>query len=199
MTASTKRPDIRSLAMAGILCALIGVMTLIPQTGYIAIPALQVAITTLHIPVIIGAILLGPGWGAVIGGFWGVTCLIKAFVMPTSVTDFLFQNPLISVAPRILVGVAAALVYRALRKRLGEKNRMLTFYLTGIAGALTNTILVLTLLGLFSAEVLKMLGGSLWGVFTVVITVNGLLEIIVAPILVAAAAAAVLSALKRRI
>lgn len=191
--------DVRSLSIAGILCALIGAMTLVPQTGYIAIPALQISITTLHVPVIIGAILLGPGWGAVIGGFWGITCMLKAFAMPPSVLDLLFRNPLYSVAPRIMVGLIAALVYRALSARLGEKRRFLSFYLTGMAGAITNSALVLGFLALFSAEALKVLGGSLWAILGIVLTVNGLLEIIVAPILISAAAAAVFSALKRRV
>ena len=191
-----KKEQIQSLAIAGVLCALIGAMTAIPQTGYISYGV--IAITTLHIPVIIGAILLGPWWGTAIGAFWGVTCLIRAFVMPVELVDPLFRNPLISVLPRLLVGLVAGFVYQGLKKALGEKGTKISFYITGAAGAITNTGLVLGLLFLFSENTAKYFGGSFVNVVKVVLTVNGALEILAAPVLIAAAATAVFALLKRK-
>ena len=57
--------DTRKLARAGILCALIIVMTVVPYTGYIYYGLIE--ITTLHIVVAVGAVLLGWEYGAVLG------------------------------------------------------------------------------------------------------------------------------------
>ena len=75
-----------------------------------------VSATTMHIPVIIGAVLEGPVVGALIGLVFGVTSLIRAAVAPNGPIDPLFINPLLSVLPRLFIGPAAWLVWRALRR-----------------------------------------------------------------------------------
>ena len=62
---SKRTTDTRNLARAGILCALIIVMTIVPYTGYIYYGLIE--ITTLHIVVAVGAVLLGWEYGAVLG------------------------------------------------------------------------------------------------------------------------------------
>ena len=96
----------------------------------------------MHVPVIIGAIIEGPLAGAVIGGIFGLSSLIRAFITPTP-TNFIFWNPLISIGVRIMVGVVSAYVYRAL------KNKKAGVAITAVVGTFVNTIGVLGLAYLF--------------------------------------------------
>ena len=66
--ASKRKTDTRNLVRAGILSALIIVMTIVPYTGYIYYGLIE--ITTLHIVVAVGAVLLGWEYGAVLGLVW---------------------------------------------------------------------------------------------------------------------------------
>lgn len=105
---STQRTLI--IAQVGILSALITVMTFVPYLGYISYGGLS--ITLLHIPVIIGAVVLGPKYGGLLGGVWGITCIIKAVLAPpTPLEGIIFRNPIIALIPRILVGIVAGAVY----------------------------------------------------------------------------------------
>ncbi|MEG0754018.1 MAG: ECF transporter S component, partial [Angelakisella sp.] len=87
--------------------------------GMIQIP--PVSITLMHIPVIIGGILLGYGAGAFLGGAIGVLSIIRSTFAAAGPIDLLFNpavsgNPLGSIVmallPRILLGVAAVFIYR---------------------------------------------------------------------------------------
>ena len=57
--------DTRSMAVLAMLC---GVLLVMGMTGIGFIPLPVIKATTMHIPVILGAVLLGPGAGAVLGG-----------------------------------------------------------------------------------------------------------------------------------
>jgi len=137
-----QRDKLRKLILIAIFSALIVVMTWLPFTGYITAGVIE--ITTLHIVVILGAALLGPAGGTVLGLVWGLTCLWRAYVGPTAAVAQIygFGNPLISVLPRMLVGLVAGLVFACLSKT--RVNRSFALGLTAIAGSLTNTVLVLS-------------------------------------------------------
>ncbi|HZK38983.1 MAG TPA: ECF transporter S component, partial [Clostridia bacterium] len=109
------------LAQVGVLSALITVMTFIPYLGYISYGGLS--ITLLHIPVIIGAVVLGPKIGGLLGGVWGVTCIIKAVLAPpTPLEGIIFRNPIIALIPRIIVGFVAGAVFVLISKNDGPKK-----------------------------------------------------------------------------
>lgn len=100
-----------------IAAALSAVAILLGATRLGFIPfVLGIAITIMHVPVIIGAVLEGPVVGTVIGFLFGLFSLIWAYVAPTGGGDVFFQNPLISIVPRLFIGVLAYLAYRALRE-----------------------------------------------------------------------------------
>ncbi len=128
-----------SLAQLGMLSALIVIMTFVPYIGYISIGTLS--ITLLHIPLIIGACVLGVKGGLVLGAVWGITCIIKAATSPMALTDPLFTNPLVSLLPRLLAGLVAGLVYEFVAKKL--KKTHLASTLSAVFACLTNTILVM--------------------------------------------------------
>ena len=78
MTTATTRRTTR-LTQLSLLIALLAVLGFTPL-GFIMIP--PVSITLMHIPVIIGAILLGPLDGAILGGVFGCISLFKAVTTP---------------------------------------------------------------------------------------------------------------------
>lgn len=129
----------RKIAIAGVLSALAIFLGAPPiHLGYIPWFA-GASLTIMAAPVIIGAILEGPVVGLVIGLLFGLSSLVNAAVAPTGPADVLFTNPLVSVVPRLFIGPVAWLVYRPFRNRL----RVLGIVLSGLAGSLTNTVLVL--------------------------------------------------------
>ncbi len=97
-----------------------------------------ISLTVMHVPAIIGAILEGPVVGAIIGLIFGVFSMIQAAVAPNGPGDVPFTNPLLSVLPRLFIGPAAWLVWKSL-----QRWPVVGMIVSGIAGSLTNTILVL--------------------------------------------------------
>ena len=169
------------MILASIFMAILIVMTLIPNTGYISTGIVE--ITTLHIIVILGACILGPAYGALLGGFWGVTCMIRAFTNPLWI---LFTNPLISVVPRILVGWFAALVFRGLSKTKCPET--VSLIIAAVTVTLTNTVFVIGSMALFGKTMdfymnaYKMVSSIL----STIIGVNGVIELAAAVVLVPA-------------
>lgn len=172
----------RKIVITGVLGALVIFLSMTPF-GLIAWnPAISA--TTIHIPVIIGAILEGPIVGLLIGLIFGVSTLIRAAVAPIGALDPAFTNPLISVLPRLFIGPVACLVWTALKrwKAIGVIG-------AALAGSLTNTVLVLGMIGLVPSA-LGILRGLLqqpnspaipllWGI----VISNGVPEAITAAIL----------------
>lgn len=132
------------------------------------------ALTIMHVPVIIGAVLEGPIVGTAIGLIFGLFSLLQATLAPTGPVDVWFQNPVISVLPRLFIGVVAWLGYKALRK----VNEPLALAVAGILGTLTNTVLVLGTIGLF--------GHLPWVALPPIAIANGLPEAVLAAILTVA-------------
>ena len=168
---------VKKIAIAGVLSAVAVVLGL---THLGLIPWFSgAAVTVMHVPAIIGALLEGPVVGAVIGLIFGLYSLFQAAVAPTGPIDPAFVNPLVSVLPRILIGPAAWLFYRVVR---GKKNTVpggreaAAIIVAGVAGSVTNTVLVLSGLSL--------LGFIPWGVAGTVAVANGLPEAAVAALIV---------------
>ena len=103
----------RKLVISAMLGAITIVLGLTPL-GFIPLGVMNA--TTLHIPVIIAAILEGPIVGAAVGLIFGVSSMVKAFTMPLP-TSFVFWNPLIAVLPRVLIGVVSYYLYAAFSSR----------------------------------------------------------------------------------
>lgn len=180
--ASKRKTNTRDLVRAGILSALIIVMTVVPYTGYINYGLVE--ITTLHIVVAVGAVMLGWQYGAVLGFVWGVTCILRALTNPLWAP---FVNPLISLVPRVLVGIVGGLTAQGLRK-LRLRSGVVAA-LSAAAATLTNTVLVLSALKLFSAVLtgLPLLGT----IYATLIGVNGSIELVAAILLVPVIVAAI--------
>lgn len=191
----TSHERILRMAQLGVLSAIIIMMTFVPYIGYISYgPGLS--ITMIHIPVMIGAIVLGPSGGAVLGGVWGISCIIKALTAPPSPLDAaIFWNPLVSLIPRILAGWLAGLAFvgliRLFRKfSKKEKNSKLaqgiSAGISAAVGSVTNTVLVLSMIYLlYGTQFGEQLGinmvsfGGLLDYIMIAFAANASLEVVV--------------------
>ncbi|MDY2927894.1 ECF transporter S component [Anaerococcus sp.] len=108
----------RKLVTAAMLGAITIVLSLTPLG---LIPLGFINATTMHIPVIIGAIAEGPVVGALVGLIFGVSSLLNALLRNPSPVSFVFYNPLISVLPRVLIGVTSYYAYKACQN-IGDKK-----------------------------------------------------------------------------
>lgn len=119
--------NVRKMAIVGVLGAISAVLGMTPL-GFI--PVGPTRATIMHIPVIIGAIMEGPVVGAFVGLIFGVFSIFQAITNPTPVS-VVFLNPLVSVLPRILIGIVTYYVYNSL-KRLGTKKTLGILYILWI-------------------------------------------------------------------
>ncbi len=131
----------RNLVILGVLLA-IGIILDVTPLGAIPIGGVSATITML--PVILGGILLGPVYGAALGTAMGVVSLLHALMRPATILDPLFVNPLLSVLPRTFIGVVSFWAYQLIKKLFHKQTPALI--IGGIAGSLTNTVLVLSML-----------------------------------------------------
>ncbi|MHA8110075.1 ECF transporter S component [Lactobacillaceae bacterium Melli_B4] len=171
------------LVARSIFIALILIQTTIPGLGYLPIGPLS--LTIIPITVIIAAILLGTKDGMLIGGIWGLITFVRAFFWPTSpLAQYVFVNPLVSVLPRILIGAVAGLLYNRLKNYNFKKTSLVSI---GIAGSLTNTILLLGMVYVFYHNYAQQLYhvnvGALLPYLLTVLGTNGVLEAILAGVI----------------
>lgn len=177
------------------------ILTLTPL-GYIRIPGL--AITLLHIPVVVCGILMGPGWGAALGLVFGLTSIWNATMQP-SITSFVFSpfvtvggisgnwtSLIIALVPRILLGAISGWLYELFAKKI---NRPLSALLAAVIATFCHTLMVLGLIALlwgnqYSAAI-GIAPSALLAYLGMVIVSNSLMEMATAGIVSMALANAI--------
>ncbi len=188
------------LVQVAMISAIIIIMAFTPFLGYIPLGFTRA--TIIHIPVILGSIILGPKKGATLGFVFGLTSLINNTINPT-VTSFVFSpfyslgeisgglgSLVICFIPRILVGVTPYYAYTWVLKLCKDKKQGLTLALgtAGIVGALTNTLLVMNLIYVFYkdayANVNSVASEAVYAFILSIIGINGIPEAIVAAVIV---------------
>lgn len=156
--------------------------------GFIPIPPANA--TTMHIPVIIGAILEGPVAGMIIGLIFGVSSIIQALLRP-NILSFAFINPLVSVLPRILIGLVSYYSYWLVLKFFSSEKEKVSKWKESVSvgvsaalGTLINTAGVLGMMYLiFSERIATAMGvgtNAVGGVLLAIALTNGIPEIIIA-------------------
>lgn len=160
---------IRQLTRLAILVATIFLLANTPL-GYLSIG--PIAATTVQIPVIIGASLLGPWSGAILGFFFGLSALIKVLTVPgadpfaTMVMQYSpFVYLFVCMVPRILMGFLSGLLADILKKITDKqknhlRNGILRYGITGFAGSMFNTVFYLGSLWLLASEVIATAYGT---------------------------------------
>jgi len=151
---------LQCFTLTAMLAAIIFLLTFTPQIGFIQIPFIGFSATILHIPVIVGAILMGAKYGAILGAVFGLASMIFATVLSAQLSAFVFTpfrnvpgtdsgSPwaiLIAFGPRILIGVVAALVYAGLIKFIPKITKGVAAVIAAGLASMTNTLLVLNLM-----------------------------------------------------
>lgn len=145
--------------------------------GYIQVG--PVGLTTVQLPTILAALIGGPIAGIVVGGFFGLTSFINAFLYP-SVISSAFFNPLISIFPRICVGIISAYLFIMLRK----KSLHLAAYLSAAFGTLVNSFLVLGGLFLLYSPMLEKIAPSAYIAVTTIFITNSIPELVITTMLI---------------
>lgn len=189
------------IAMLSGICLFLGLTGL----GFIPLPLFK--LTILHLPVIIGAIIEGPVVGGSIGLIFGLFSIYQNITAPTPMSPF-FYNPLISILPRVLIGVLSYYIYKIIRSKI--KNIKVSIGIAAVCGSLVNTIGVLGGIYLIYfkdyANILVERGtiasNSLNAVTTALLTVigtNGLAEAILSAIIVTPIVIAIFKMQKKNI
>ncbi len=140
-----------------VTAALLGAVTIVlgvTRLGFIGPfpPLILISATILPIPAIIGGVLEGPVVGLLVGLIFGLSSWLQA---PTegAPANLWFSNPLVSVLPRLFIGVTAAYTYRALHR----VNELFALGAAAAVGSLTNTVLVVGMIVLFGYAPLAVL------------------------------------------
>lgn len=188
-----KKVDVKRMTIISLLSAISIMLSMIPQVGYIQIGPL--AITTMCIPVMIGGIMEGPIAGIIIGFIFGLTSMLRAITMPTPPVGFVLMNPLVSVLPRLFIGVVAYYSFKLSMKLI--KNTYVSGCIAGALASITNTVGVLGMIYvIYAAEYTNALGKSVGTAKTLLIgvaTTNGIAEALGGALVVSA----VVSTLKK--
>lgn len=206
-----KENNVRSFTLTAMFLAIMIILAVTPL-GFIPIGPINA--TTMHIPVIIASIVLGPRIGAGLGAIFGVISLTRATILITPMS-FVFSpfiaNPLtnqgdwraiiVAIIPRILIGVVPYFVYKGLHHLLKQKARPVSLFVAGVAGSMTNTILVMNLIFFFFkdsyANVLQITADAVYGVILGIIFGSGLVEAAVAGIATMGVCAVLLRLMKK--
>lgn len=177
------RSNTLKLVQLALLIAIEVILAFTPL-GLIMIP--PISATLLHVPVIVGAILLGVQGGAVLGGVFGLCSMWKASTAATSPVDmafspFLSGKPLASivmcVVTRILLGVIAAVLFKVFARVLKNKEA-LAIGLTAVLSTACHTVMVLGCLAAFFRD----FGMGVMAVVLTLVSVSSVAEMAVAAV-----------------
>lgn len=195
------------ITLTAILVAIIFLLSFTPL-GYLVVG--PIAATTVQMPVIIGAVLMGPAGGTALGFFFGLSAVIKVLTMPGAdpfATLALEHAPLryilVCMGARILMGFLTGLLASGLKKvpALGRKHSYLAYGVTGFLGSFMNTVFYLGALWLLCSEVIASFYGiDLSGVGSLVMTTAwaaGIPEAVVSCLVVTAVCKAAEKLMKR--
>lgn len=170
------------LSFHAMLTAILFLMGTIPSLGFVTINP-TISFTLMHIPVLIGAYLFGSKGGLYYGFLFGFLSFWQASANPTGLLDPFFQNPIISIIPRLVFGGLAGFGFsfvRFLEQKVWIKRTLLSV----LAGLFTllHTLLVLGTMGLLrGSDVLSSLASvgfndTYFAFILLILTLNGIWE-----------------------
>jgi uncharacterized membrane protein len=173
-----------------------------------SLPIGAIVATLAGIPVVCCAILLGTGAGALMGLLAGIfSLIIWTFNPPQPPLAFLyspfyaageirgnFWSLVISIFPRVMIGVCAGFFYRIFTKIFKNKSNTVSYVIGGVLGSLANTFFTLGLIYLVFAEQFVQISGGdvtnakavVLGVILGIVASNGILEAVICALVAAA-------------
>ena len=170
-----------------VLAAIVVVMSFTPL-GYLKIGPLSIALVI--IPVVTGAIVLGPGAGAFMGLVFGATSFAQCFGMDAFGTTLMSINPfftfLMCIPTRVLAGFLCGLIFKGVSSALaGKKSAEISYPVAAVTGPVFNTLFFMSCLVLlfgktdFIQNMMAESGaGNLLMFFVIMVGVNGVVEIL---------------------
>ena len=185
----------------------VGIILVMKITGLSSIPVGPLVMTFTMIPIAIGAMLLGPLAGTILGAFFGLTSLYDAVTGKSAMTHFFFQESpfltvLLCVGTRALVGAATGWLFRLFSKT--DRKHTWSYFAGGLLAPVLNTLFFMGFIVLvfyrseFVQNLVSKLGASGPITFIVlVVGVQGLVEAATGLVIGGAIAKGVAHALKR--
>lgn len=203
-----QKKNTRWLVQVALMAAIIVVLANTPL-GMIQLPIVKA--TTVHIPVILGAILMGPLAGSILGAVFGICSMISNTIAPTllsfAFSPFMSTTGLagvlkalwISVGCRILIGLVAGLLWKLFM--VCRMKDLIALPLVGFLGSMVNTVAVMgSIYFLLAAEYAAAKNVGVTAVFGLVmgtVTASGIPEAIAAAVLVTVIGKALLAVFRR--
>ena len=189
--------DTKYMVTLAMLCAVLVVMSM-TGIGFIPLPVIKA--TTMHIPVIIGAIVLGPTGGAILGAVFGL-CSIWANTTSPGILSFAFspfmttegfsgvvKSIWVALGCRIAFGCLAGWIWRGFKRIL--KKDIIALPLSAAVATIAHTLLVMgsiyVLLAQQYAQAKNVAYSAVFGLIMGTVTASGIPEAIAAAILVTA-------------
>jgi len=187
---------VHRITLTAILMAIVFLLAFTPL-GYLVIG--PIAATTIQMPVIVGAVIMGPAAGATLGFAFGLSAIVKILTMPGAdpfATMALNYSPLayiiVCMGSRIAMGALTGVLAMLLRKIpfTSGKKSIIGYGITGFCGSMLNTVFYLGLLWLLCAQVVATAYGvdisSVGGIVMTTAVSAGIPEAIVSCIVVSA-------------
>lgn len=142
-----------NIAILGLLTAIMLIMMLTPF-GTLSFGV--ISITIAHIPILLATLMLGLKEGLTMAFIFGTLSMLKAITAPEALLDPLFQNPLISIVPRLMIPITT--YYTA--KLFSKANNIIKTTIAVIVGNLTNTFFVYLSMYLFVKDQFEAISGK---------------------------------------
>ncbi len=143
------KQKIYKMVLAAVFTALIIVMSFTPL-GYLRVGFVSISFMT--IPVALGAILLGPWYGAFFGLIFGITSFIQCFTGDLFGAALVGISPVFTtitcIVPRTLIGIFCGLIFLCIKKA-SAKNDIGAFLTASMSAPLINTALFMGCMMLF--------------------------------------------------
>lgn len=194
------------------LAMLSGVLLVMQTTGIGLVPLPMFKLTIMHIPVILGAVALGPAAGAFLGAVFGL-CSIWANTTAPGIMSVFFSPFLtvsgipgaakaiwVSLGCRVAMGYLTGWIWRGLGKM--NVRDLIRLPVTAVLGTIMNTVLVLgSICLLFPVEYAQINHATVDALFSIVaatVATNGLAEALAAAVLVAGIGKPMLHLMERR-
>ncbi len=185
----------RDIAYIGIFSALVVVLQAIAEITKIL--GLPMSLALGLIPVLVAGQLRGVKTGVIVGGVFGLTSLVLAVIYVASLPNSyarIIINPLVSVFPRIMVGLVSALVYKAFTRR-GERSRAKRYVFSAVSallGVVTNTVLFLGMYTAFAyGRTFDDATIDFKWIITAVVAINTIIEAVAFPLITGGVVSAV--------
>lgn len=194
-----KKKSMFKLVLIALFIAIIFVLNGTPL-GYIPTPT-GINATTVFLPVIFGAVTLGPLAGGILGFVFGMTSFIQCFglgaVVDPIAAQLFAESPvfyaIMCFVPRIVMGVGVGFIFKLLNKI--DKTKLISYSVASISAVVLNTTLFLTAFNLFFSNT-AFSGKTVKAILSAVITYNGIIEMIIALVIGTAISKALVAAMK---